>query len=316
MTPEERVFKSYYERLSAFQVEKSRVIAIEFESQDPELAAQVANAVAEAYLVLQQAAKQEQTRAAGTWLSGEIDRLRANVAAGGGQGGAIPLQDQSVRRQQQYDAVEPAARRFQRPARLRARAESGCRGEGEDDPRCAEGRHADRILGHHQFRAAAAAVRAARHAARAARRAILDAPRPASPHQGIARAGRGSRTPDAHGGRSSRALARERRQAGERQRSTDSAPPSTSSSARRPPATSRTCSCAPSSAMPSRSAICSNPIWRSTARRRRATASARRRPMRASSRLRSSPTRRRGRRSCRPSWSRRSPCSRSRRDSS
>ena len=80
MTPEERVFKSYYERLSAFQVEKSRVIAIEFELQDPELAAQVANAVAEAYLVLQQAAKQEQTRAAGTWLSGEIDRLRANVA--------------------------------------------------------------------------------------------------------------------------------------------------------------------------------------------------------------------------------------------
>src|SRR5262249_19065014 len=34
MTPEERVFKSYFDRLSAFQVEKSRVIAIEFESQD------------------------------------------------------------------------------------------------------------------------------------------------------------------------------------------------------------------------------------------------------------------------------------------
>ncbi len=80
MTPEERVFKSYYDRLSAFQVEKSRVIAIEFESQDPELSAQVANAVAEAYLVLQQSAKQEQTRAAGSWLSGEIDRLRTNVA--------------------------------------------------------------------------------------------------------------------------------------------------------------------------------------------------------------------------------------------
>src|SRR3954470_13217054 len=29
-TPEERVLKSYFERLSAFQVEKSRVIAIEF----------------------------------------------------------------------------------------------------------------------------------------------------------------------------------------------------------------------------------------------------------------------------------------------
>src|SRR5882757_4922449 len=56
MTPEERVFKTYYDRLSAFQVEKSRVIAIEFEAQDPELAAQVANAVAEGYLVLQQTA--------------------------------------------------------------------------------------------------------------------------------------------------------------------------------------------------------------------------------------------------------------------
>jgi uncharacterized protein involved in exopolysaccharide biosynthesis len=80
MTPEERVFKSYYDRLQAFQVEKSRVIAIEFESQDPELAAKVANAIAEGYLVLQQAAKQDQTRAAGNWLSGEIDRLRTRVA--------------------------------------------------------------------------------------------------------------------------------------------------------------------------------------------------------------------------------------------
>src|SRR5262249_7398642 len=80
MTPEERVFKSYYDRLSAFQVEKSRVIAIEFESQDPVLAAQVANAIAEGYLVLQQAAKQEQTRAAGNWLSGEIERLRTRTS--------------------------------------------------------------------------------------------------------------------------------------------------------------------------------------------------------------------------------------------
>jgi uncharacterized protein involved in exopolysaccharide biosynthesis len=79
MTPEERVLKSYYDRLSAYQVEKSRVIAIEFESQDPELAAQAANTVTETYLVFQQAAKQGQTRAASLWLAGEIERLRANV---------------------------------------------------------------------------------------------------------------------------------------------------------------------------------------------------------------------------------------------
>jgi uncharacterized protein involved in exopolysaccharide biosynthesis/Mrp family chromosome partitioning ATPase len=79
-TPEERVHRSYMERLVAFQVDKSRVIAIEFESQDPVLAAQIANAIAEGYLVLQQAAKQEQSRAAGEWLAGEIETLRRNLA--------------------------------------------------------------------------------------------------------------------------------------------------------------------------------------------------------------------------------------------
>ena len=38
MTPEERVLESYYERLHAFAVDKSRVISIEFQSADPELA--------------------------------------------------------------------------------------------------------------------------------------------------------------------------------------------------------------------------------------------------------------------------------------
>ena len=85
MTPEERVLKSYYERLAAFQVEKSRVIAIEFESEDPELAAQAANAIAEGYLVLQQATKQDQTRSAGAWLAGEIERLRGKVAEAEGK---------------------------------------------------------------------------------------------------------------------------------------------------------------------------------------------------------------------------------------
>src|SRR3954447_12875 len=73
MTPEERVLESYYDRLSVFQVDKSRVVAIEFQSADPDLAAKVANAVAENYLAFQQTARQEQTRAAGRWLGGEID---------------------------------------------------------------------------------------------------------------------------------------------------------------------------------------------------------------------------------------------------
>ncbi len=80
MTPEERVMKSFQDRLSAFQAEKSRVIVIEFESEDPDLAAQVANAVAAQYLEMQRAAKLAQTRAAGQWLAGEIDQLRTKVA--------------------------------------------------------------------------------------------------------------------------------------------------------------------------------------------------------------------------------------------
>ena len=80
MTPEERVLEAYYERLTVFPVDKSRVIAIEFQSSDPEFAAKVANTVADVYLSVQQSARRDQTRAAGKWLSGEIDVLRMKVA--------------------------------------------------------------------------------------------------------------------------------------------------------------------------------------------------------------------------------------------
>jgi uncharacterized protein involved in exopolysaccharide biosynthesis len=80
MTPEERVLDAYYNRLTAYAVDKSRVIAIEFQSRDPELAARVANSIAAGYLALQLSARQGQARAAGQWLSGEIDSLRKKVA--------------------------------------------------------------------------------------------------------------------------------------------------------------------------------------------------------------------------------------------
>ncbi len=80
MTPEERVLESYYDRLTVYPVEKSRVIVIDFLSENPELAARIANAIADAYLVRQQAARQDQARNAGEWLSGEIDGMRKKVA--------------------------------------------------------------------------------------------------------------------------------------------------------------------------------------------------------------------------------------------
>jgi len=80
LTPEERVLDAYFDRFTAYAIDKSRVIVIEFQSRDPDLAARVANSIAEGYLVLQQGARREQAKSAGQWLSGEIDNLRKKVA--------------------------------------------------------------------------------------------------------------------------------------------------------------------------------------------------------------------------------------------
>ena len=80
MTPEERVLEAYYDRLAAFAIDKSRVMVIEFQSRDPELAARVTNSIADGYLVFQQAARQNQAKAASQWLLVEIESLRKKVA--------------------------------------------------------------------------------------------------------------------------------------------------------------------------------------------------------------------------------------------
>ncbi len=80
MSPEERTLGSFYDRLNVYAIEKSRVIAVDFSSADPELAARIANGVAETYLKMQQTAAQDQTRAASSWLAGEITDLRKKVA--------------------------------------------------------------------------------------------------------------------------------------------------------------------------------------------------------------------------------------------
>jgi polysaccharide biosynthesis transport protein len=80
MTLEERVLEAYYDRLSVSPVDKSRVITIDFVSSDPELAASVANAIADAYLERQREAKQDQAKTAAAYLAGEIETMRKKVA--------------------------------------------------------------------------------------------------------------------------------------------------------------------------------------------------------------------------------------------
>ena len=80
LSRDERTLEAYYTRLSVSAVEKSRVIVVGFSSANAELAARVANRVAETYLEMQQTSKQDQTRAAGTWLAGQIEKMRGKVA--------------------------------------------------------------------------------------------------------------------------------------------------------------------------------------------------------------------------------------------
>lgn len=79
-SPEERVLETYYERLLVYPVARSRILAVEFTSQDPALAAKAANIIAATYLEAQEAAKQDTARSASSWLSSTIEPLRRRVA--------------------------------------------------------------------------------------------------------------------------------------------------------------------------------------------------------------------------------------------
>lgn len=76
---EERVLKALEERLSIYRVDGSRVIVVSFSSPDPELAAAVPNAIADAYVAAQEQAKRLTSAAASQWLEPEIEDLRARV---------------------------------------------------------------------------------------------------------------------------------------------------------------------------------------------------------------------------------------------
>ena len=76
---EERVLAAFYKNLSVYAVEGARVIAIEFSSTDPELAARGANTVAEEYIALQRTVKRDSTEDATSRLETEIADLRVKV---------------------------------------------------------------------------------------------------------------------------------------------------------------------------------------------------------------------------------------------
>jgi polysaccharide biosynthesis transport protein len=77
---QDHVVDAFLGRLTVFPVTKSRVLQIEFVSEDPALAARGANTVAGLYLAEQEDAKKDEAKAASSWLSQKIAELRGKVA--------------------------------------------------------------------------------------------------------------------------------------------------------------------------------------------------------------------------------------------
>ncbi len=79
-SPEDRMLEGFGERLNVISPAKTRVLAIEFTSRSPELAAKGANAVADAYIEIQREAKRENARAAAKTLASLVAELRRRVS--------------------------------------------------------------------------------------------------------------------------------------------------------------------------------------------------------------------------------------------
>ena len=76
ITQQERVIKSFMEKLKVFQVQRTRVIVIEFSSKSQELAGKIPNEVANVYLKLQENAKRGIDPAEVSKLEPELNKLR------------------------------------------------------------------------------------------------------------------------------------------------------------------------------------------------------------------------------------------------
>ncbi|WP_117194097.1 GumC family protein [Rhizobium terrae] len=79
LDPEDRVIQEFRDKLQVYPVENSRVIAIEFSSHDPKLAADIPNKMAEAYLRIQSGAKLDTHSETAKWLEPEIASLTQRV---------------------------------------------------------------------------------------------------------------------------------------------------------------------------------------------------------------------------------------------
>lgn len=81
MRDRERLVSAFVERLSIEPVRKTQLVNIVYEANDAQLAADVANAIGEAYINSQLSAKMGITQKANDWLGGRLGELRIQLDA-------------------------------------------------------------------------------------------------------------------------------------------------------------------------------------------------------------------------------------------
>lgn len=77
---EERAFDRYRSSLNVYQIPQSKIIVIKYSALDPEIAADVANKLAETYVVSTRETQSEPTERAREWLAEQIDVLQKKVS--------------------------------------------------------------------------------------------------------------------------------------------------------------------------------------------------------------------------------------------
>jgi uncharacterized protein involved in exopolysaccharide biosynthesis/Mrp family chromosome partitioning ATPase len=135
-TPElglkDAVIAKMRDRLQIYRVENSRVIVVEFSSKDPNLAAQVPEAIAAAYLSTQQAAKLQTDTSATDWLepvikdlSDKVKEAESKVAAYRAENDILDGQNNSALATQQLSELSTELTRVKAvKAQSEARAQS------------------------------------------------------------------------------------------------------------------------------------------------------------------------------------------------
>jgi polysaccharide biosynthesis transport protein len=75
----DEVLKKFEDRLSVEPVKRSRLIELTFDSNDPQLAARVVNALASTYIAQNLEARWDASQKASDWLSQQLEKLRAKL---------------------------------------------------------------------------------------------------------------------------------------------------------------------------------------------------------------------------------------------